>query len=380
MMRRERTMRAARGTRAIAACAPMLWACAAWSQAPGDGANAAKPAPASGDVAPMEPVAPAGVWAVDNTFAGPTADGLRLGMRVDRTTLTPAETVRVRLSVDAPVGAALTLPAFAESLGEDWQILSQLTRREFVAVDAPADVGPRRMERTIVDLVLGPFLPGERALPAWRVSAPGLPAVTTAPVPVRVTSTLPKDGSVPELRPKPPVDEAITPTTDAIAAEKDGVPRWAIGGAVLALVAIAVAALMRGRRRTVDPVQEAIATLERAAAQAGAGDADGARAYTTLGAASAALRTIITHTTGVGATSRTAAELRSLLASAMDAHPMMGVGVREDVVKALSALEAAQFNPAARDADAARAAVVMARDVGVVLARSGAASNAGGRA
>lgn len=197
----------------------------------------------------MAMVAPAAV-------AGPIETAVETGdvallVRADRSSLTTAETLTLRLEATAPTGARVQWPDFDDRLGE-FTIIDRLGLPPRRAAD-----GRRTVVRT---LTLSPFLPGEYEIPPLDVTftrASGeMLALRSQPMTIEVTTLLDEEPG--ELSVGEPAAAAEVP-------EEEG-PRdlWplAAGAAGVAIVfaagaAVAIARRARRERPPEDPVRAA---------------------------------------------------------------------------------------------------------------------------
>lgn len=218
---------------------------------------------------PIIPIAPLlAIVAPAAAAGGPVqtlveTDRASLLVRAERSTLTTAQTVRLRLEAEAPPGASVDWPDLGEKLGE------------FTVVDH-LGLPPKRTEggRRVVSRVytLAPFLAGEYEIPPLEVRfvGPGEQemALRSQPLRIEVTSVLDEPPS--ELSVGEPLGPAALPESPS----PDPWP-WIAGGvgvavAVAAGAAVAIQRRGRGERPAADPVRAARVGLAHLAASGAA--------------------------------------------------------------------------------------------------------------
>lgn len=183
--------------------------------------------------------------------AGP----VRLELSLDRAAMNVAQTLRLRLRVQALQGVRVDLPAPQEKLG-GFLVTGVHDDPPVAAADGTA------LRTTFArELTIEPFLPGNYEVPAievpWTRPATGEHGVArTAPIAVRVLSLLPDaaPGAPPSLDPGP-IRGAYEPTT-ALSWR----PALLLGTGAVAGLALGGAGLWALRRRRTGDV---MATLER---------------------------------------------------------------------------------------------------------------------
>lgn len=139
-------------------------------------------------------VTPPSSTEVSRTFAqgDPDAPSLRVSVTLDKAEMSVADQLNLRIDVDTPADRTLTEPKF-DTAFEGWTVASSQTREAFDSLPVR-----RRVRHSIV---LEPFLPGDKVVPAFAFSSasPGKTSdtarVKTEAIPVRVLSVLPKSSS-----------------------------------------------------------------------------------------------------------------------------------------------------------------------------------------
>jgi hypothetical protein len=175
-------------------------------------------------------------------------------LSLDRTNMTAAERLTLRLLVTSPAGAAMDWPPI--TVGEKLGGFTVVTRR-----DPPPALGDGGATTTGVEVVLEPFLPGQYQIPAFIFGfrSPGAERTTisTEPVAVTVRSLL---GDTTEGLSPGPIRGIVDPPAPG------GWGPWPIVGAVAGMAGLCTVATMAARRFRArsapsDPIDTALQEL-----------------------------------------------------------------------------------------------------------------------
>ncbi len=224
---------------------------------------------------PIIPIAPLLAIVAPAAAGGPVqtlveTDRASLLVRAERSTLTTAQTVRLRLEAEAPPGASVQWPDLGEKLGA------------FTIVDH-LGLPPKRTEdgRRVVSRVytLAPFLAGEYEIPPLEVRfvGPGEEEMSLRSQPLRIEVTSVLDDPPSELSVGEPLGPAALPESPS----PDPWP-WIAGGvgvavALAAGAAVAIQRRGRGEGPAADPVRTARAGLAQLAVSGASGSAPAAQ-------------------------------------------------------------------------------------------------------
>ena len=236
-------------------------------------------------------------------------------MTIDRSELSVQQQVGLRIEIDSPADRMLALPKL-DDVFEGWTLASSQTRESYDSLP------PRR--RTVLSIVLEPFLPGKKTIPALTFALQPRPgseqrqSLSTQAIPVRVVSSLPKDA--PRQDPlAPPAAKALAPMV--LAQTDDQRLRWAAIGAGSAcaamLVILGIRAWIRRPRPQLTPAALALSQLARLRAelpnQPATADQRAAAA-----AISTNFRTVLSAHLGLNTPGHTSTELSSQLRSSLN--------------------------------------------------------------
>jgi hypothetical protein len=272
----------------------------------------------------------------------PAAPSLEAELALDRTELPLEARLTLRIRVSTPADGSLKLPEY-DKLFDGWTIASSQTRETYDGLP------PRRMVNTTI--VLEPFLPGDKSVPALTFSfepgARGQRRVvqTTDPIPVRVFSRTPSDA--PKLDPLAAPEAKAFRTLNLPVSDDDRL-RWAAIGAGaafgVAMLLLIIRAIFHRPAKPFDPVAHALAELARIQNELPTRSGPSA-SQDAAAALSANLRTVLSVRLGLPTSNRTTQELAHTLSTTERLPESLRTSARD----VLNQLELAAFSPAGVD-------------------------------
>lgn len=314
----------------MAARTAAVVACAVMAIAGGACEKKAKPVVSAGEaVSSGGVVGIAALTRTQRTSSG--AAVLELTTTVDRTSLTVAERVDLRLEAVSGIGATVTMPKIEQTLGGFTVVSSQ--GEEVIR-------GGQRVSR--LHVVLEPFLAGEKAIPALDVQAKEGSAVLslkTEPVPVTVTPVAEADATA-----QTPLEPARAPVALVVAVKpnpKKHALMWFGGILAVAACGMLVGIVqVRRARHSLDAVAVVRRRLDaiRTVLKEGEDRRDAERAASDL---HRALTKYLAAAWGIHSETQTL----PMLAPALQVHPSLGAEARSHLIGLLTDMEQTRFAP-----------------------------------